>query len=239
MQGMALHIGWEDIFIRLVLSLVAGALIGLDRNEHGKPAGLRTTTLVCLAASVAMIQTNILLPTAGKSASSFVTLDLMRLPLGILSGVGFLGAGAIIRRSDRVLGITTAATLWIVTVIGLCFGGGQLGLGSLTTLLALLVLWSFKAVERRMRQEHQGFLNLVSRNNRPHDDIAALLKANTIHIANQAIKYSDQGQMAEARYELHWKTKKGDTRPPVFLETLARDPSLLSIEWAPRGTTEF
>jgi putative Mg2+ transporter-C (MgtC) family protein len=162
--GMSPEIGWGAIILRLTLSLVAGVVIGLDRNEHGKPAGLRTTTLVCLAATVAMIQANILLPIAGKSPTSFVTLDLMRLPLGILSGVGFLGAGAIIRRSDRVLGLTTAATLWIVTVVGLCFGGGQLGLGAVATLLAVTVLWAFKALERRIHQERQGILVLVGRN---------------------------------------------------------------------------
>ena len=73
-----------------------------------------------------MIQTNLLLATAGKSADSFVVLDLMRLPLGILTGMGFIGGGAILRRDGFVLGVTTAATLWFVTVIGLCFGAGRL-----------------------------------------------------------------------------------------------------------------
>jgi putative Mg2+ transporter-C (MgtC) family protein len=71
------------------------------------PAGLRTTLLVCLAASVAMIQTNLLLMTVGKTQDSFVVMDIMRLPLGILSGMGFIGAGAIVRRDNIVLGVTT------------------------------------------------------------------------------------------------------------------------------------
>jgi putative Mg2+ transporter-C (MgtC) family protein len=108
---MPLVVGWNDLALRLLLTVVASALIGLNRDEHGRPAGLRTTLLVCLAASVAMIQTNLLLPTSGKPSDSFITLDLMRLPLGILSGMGFLGAGVIVRRSDLVLGVTTAATL--------------------------------------------------------------------------------------------------------------------------------
>src|SRR6202044_587826 len=76
-----------------------------------------------------LIQANLLMNTAGKTPDSFVVLDLMRLPLGILSGVGFIGAGAILRRENLVLGVTTAATLWFVTVMGLCFGGGQIALG--------------------------------------------------------------------------------------------------------------
>jgi putative Mg2+ transporter-C (MgtC) family protein len=127
---MPLTLTWHDIAIRLALSVVAGTLIGLDRGEHGRPAGLRTTLLVCLAAAVAMIQTNLLLATKGRPTDSFIMLDLMRLPLGILTGMGFIGGGAILRRDGFVLGVTTAATLWFVTVIGLCFGGGSLRLES-------------------------------------------------------------------------------------------------------------
>src|ERR1700749_4874809 len=120
MEIMPLTLTWSDIATRLVITIVAAVLIGYDRTEHGKAAGLRTTVLVCLAASVAMIQVNLLLPMAGKPAGSFITNDLMRLPLGILTGVGFIGGGAIIKRDDIVVGVTTAATLWAVTVIGLC-----------------------------------------------------------------------------------------------------------------------
>jgi uncharacterized membrane protein YhiD involved in acid resistance len=164
---------------------------------------------------------------------------LMRLPLGILSGVGFLGAGAIIRRSDRVLGITTAATLWIVTVIGLCFGGGQIGLGLLATALALVVLWGFKLVEQRMHQERQGSLILVSRDGLAHENVEALFRQNAIRIANEAIKYSCRGENTETRYELQWRAKRDDTTPPSFLAQLVRQPGVLSVEWAPRGTTGF
>src|SRR6202453_2366908 len=123
---MPLTLTWQEVAIRLTLSVVAGALIGLDR---GGAAGLRTTLLVCLAAAVAMVQTNLLLATRGRSPDSFIMMDLMRLPLGILTGMGFIGGGAILRRDGFVLGVTTAATLWFVTVIGLCLGGGQIGLG--------------------------------------------------------------------------------------------------------------
>ena len=126
---MPTHLDWPEIALRLALTVVAGTLVGLDRGRHGRPVGLRTTLLVCLAAAVSMIQTNLMLPTAGRKADSFVMLDLMCLPLGILTGMGFIGAGAILKRGELVLGITTAATLWFVTVLGLCFGGGQWVLG--------------------------------------------------------------------------------------------------------------
>jgi hypothetical protein len=75
---------------RLVCALGASALIGLNRSQHGHAAGLRTSILVCLAACLAMIQVNLLLPLAGRSPNSFVMNDLMRWPLGILSGMGFI-----------------------------------------------------------------------------------------------------------------------------------------------------
>jgi hypothetical protein len=91
---MATTIDWFDIALRLALSGVASAVIGANRGEHDRPVGLRTTMLVSLslAATISMIQVNLLLPIAGKSADSFVVMDLMR--LHILSGMGFIGAGA-------------------------------------------------------------------------------------------------------------------------------------------------
>jgi len=82
-----LHIEWWDIALRLVLSALASAAIGVNRGEEDRPVGLRTTMLVTLAAAISMIQVNLLLPVAGKAQDSFVMMDLMRLPLGILSGM--------------------------------------------------------------------------------------------------------------------------------------------------------
>ena len=160
MNTMPLQLGWDEIALRLALTVAAGVVLGLDRSERGKAAGMRTTLLVCLAASVAMIQVNLLLPSAGRSPDSFVTNDLMRLPLGILTGVGFIGGGAILRRGDIMVGVTTAATLWLATVIGLCLGGGQLGLGVVATALGVFALWGLKLVERNLRQGRNASLTL-------------------------------------------------------------------------------
>src|SRR5690348_9947303 len=155
---MPLHLTWIDLLVRLGSTVLAGTIIGLNRTEHGKAAGLRTTLLVCLAASVAMLQVNYLLPLAGRSPDSFVMNDLMRLPLGILTGVGFIGGGAILRRGDIVTGVTTAATLWYVTVVGLCFGGGQVLLGWLATVIGALVLWLVKWLEAAITADFRARL---------------------------------------------------------------------------------
>jgi putative Mg2+ transporter-C (MgtC) family protein len=164
---MPLTLTWQEIALRLALSVVAGTLIGLDRGEHGRPAGLRTTLLVCLAAAVAMIQANLLLATTGKTADSFISLDLMRLPLGILTGMGFIGAGAVLRRDGLVFGVTTAATLWFVTVIGLCFGGGQISLGIAGLVLGLIIVSGLRWVDYRMSQNQRARVRLTTDRDKP------------------------------------------------------------------------
>ena len=149
---------WQDIALRLALTVLAGATVGFNRGVRGHVAGLRTTILVALAAALAMIQANILLPVAGKTAASFGVMDMMRLPLGILTGVGFIGAGTILRRSDLVTGVTTAATLWIMTVIGLCFGGGQIDLGIAGTVLTVLTLSTLRWFDMQIPREQRAVL---------------------------------------------------------------------------------
>lgn len=147
---------WADIGARLFLTLAAGAIVGFNRGARGHAAGFRTTILVGVAAAVAMCQANLLLSMTGKTSESFSVMDLMRLPLGILTGVGFIGGGTILKKGDLVTGVTTAATLWLMTVIGLCFGGGQLSLGVAATALAVFTLWVLKACEGVIRRQRRA-----------------------------------------------------------------------------------
>jgi putative Mg2+ transporter-C (MgtC) family protein len=157
---MPISLTWQQIALRIAFALIASFLIGYDRDEHGKTAGIRTTMLVCLAATLAMLQANLLMNSTGKTPSSFVVLDLMRMPLGILSGIGFIGAGAILRKDGFVHGLTTAATLWFITVLGLLFGGGQLKLGIVSTVIALFILWALKWLEHRISVHRTGTLDI-------------------------------------------------------------------------------
>ncbi|HVW55955.1 MAG TPA: MgtC/SapB family protein [Rhizobiaceae bacterium] len=159
---MPLHPTWQDIAIRLILTVIAGAAIGLNREARGHAAGFRTTILVGLAAAISMIQANILLSVEGKAPGSFATMDILRFPLGVLTGVGFIGGGAILKRGNFVTGVTTAATLWAITAIGLCFGGGQLGVGIAGTVLAAFTLWALKWVDLRIAREQRATLTILS-----------------------------------------------------------------------------
>lgn len=229
---MPLTLTWHEIALRLALSVLAGGLVGLDRGEHGRPAGLRTTLLVCLAAAVAMIQANLLLVTTGKTADSFVTLDLMRLPLGILTGMGFIGGGAILRRDSLVLGVTTAATLWFVTVIGLCFGGGQIVLGIAAFVLGILVLSGLRWFDYRMKQDQHGTLILMTERDQPaEEEIQATVRKAGYKISISSVAYGSQTQQRQLEFKLQWRgvPQSADARP--FLRELLGDQHVSAAEW--------
>jgi putative Mg2+ transporter-C (MgtC) family protein len=125
-----------------------------------------------------MIQMNLLIPTNGKPHDSYAVMDLMRLPLGILTGVGFIGAGAIVRKNELVLGATTAATLWFATVVGLCLGGGRLILGSVATAVGFVVLWGLRWFESRMERYQRAELSITISGDRfSAEDLRARLQA--------------------------------------------------------------
>jgi len=130
-----------SILIRLFLALFLGGLIGLERGLHGRPAGLRTHILVCLGATIVMIIPEMLSVNLNQSAqSAWVQVDPGRMVAGIVTGIGFLGAGAIIRIGDIVRGLTTAATIWFTAALGIVIGSGHYGLAMISTALALIVL---------------------------------------------------------------------------------------------------
>ena len=231
---MPLTLQWDEIALRLVLTVIAGTLVGIDRSEHGQAAGLRTTILVCLAASVAMIQTNLLMPTAGKTADSFVTLDLMRLPLGILTGMGFIGGGAILRRGNMVQGVTTAATLWLVTVIGLCLGGGQLALGMTTLAMALIVLWALKRLESLIREERHATLSVSVNAEGPTDnDIPAMLLRAGFEIRSWDViaRRGDAAPLRKVRCEVSWRGRRDDILTPPIVNQIAQIPGVTRLRW--------
>lgn len=231
---MRLDLTWWDIVLRLAFSLVASGLIGWNRSERVRAAGLRTTMLVCLAATVAMLQANLLLSTTGKTAPSFVQIDVMRLPLGILTGIGFIGGGAILRRSGLVLGVTTAAALWSVTVIGLCFGGGQIALGIAATVIALVVLSPLQSLEDRERRVRSVTLVLVTIDDAlPDEELRRRLIGAGLRIVRESVTYGGGGARRERRYELRWRARASETSPPAVLTDLATEEGVERLDWTP------
>jgi putative Mg2+ transporter-C (MgtC) family protein len=230
---MSTTLGWEEIGLRLALAVLAGGILGLNRTERGMSAGLRTTLLVCLAATVSMIYVNRLLDLTGKRPDSFLQLDPMRLPLGILTGMGFIGGGAILRRGELVHGVTTAATLWYATVLGLCFGGGQFGLGGAALGLGIGTLWGLKTWETRLAQERRAQLTFRLTDEGPTEEaVRAVLTADGFQCVSWATAFSHRGgsRIRKIRCEIHWRARP-EERTPAFVERLAGQPGVLAVAW--------
>ncbi|MBU1084582.1 MAG: MgtC/SapB family protein [Candidatus Omnitrophota bacterium] len=125
-----------DILLRILAAAAMGVLIGTEREIHGCAAGLRTHILVCIGSALFMI-------TSIGMAERYMTMgnvDPSRIASGVVTGIGFLGAGAIIRYGTSIKGLTTAASIWTVSAIGLAAGAGMYVAGGITTAVALLVL---------------------------------------------------------------------------------------------------
>lgn len=129
--------------IPMVLSLVLGTLVGWERQMGRKPAGLRTHTLVCLGSTMFCLTTSYAYALYGGHS-----MDATRIVHGVITGVGFLGAGSILRQEGYVHGLTTAASVWMVAAIGVAVGVRAYPLAIIGTLLALVVLEGYRWVER-------------------------------------------------------------------------------------------
>lgn len=233
---MPLHLAWPEIALRLTLAALASAVIGVNRGEQDRPVGLRTTMLVTLAATIAMIQVNLLLPVSGKAQDSFVVMDLMRLPLGILSGMGFIGAGAIIRRDDLVKGVTTAATLWFATVMGLCFGAGQILLGLAALGLAVLVLWPLKWAEHAAGLWRRAKFSVSVEGDDPIEDIILSRWKEACFACSQPIvALTELGTRRTVRCTIRWHEGRVSELPLDFTRDLGRYPGVTKVEWWPLG----
>ena len=138
-----------QMIIRLLLTLVLSGLIGLERQVHHRDAGLRTHILVALGSCLIML-TSLYVFDIYKEQ---VALDPARIAAGVVTGIGFLGAGTIIRESDGVRGLTTAASLWVVAGIGLAVGVGFNKMAIYATILVLIVLHFLRYAETPLSKE--------------------------------------------------------------------------------------
>nr|WP_307775337.1 MgtC/SapB family protein [uncultured Cetobacterium sp.] len=146
----------KEIILRLVLSSIFGGIIGLERELKNKSAGFVTMILVCLGATtIALIQEELLLrqliiAESHPEISNAVNLDLARLSAQVITGVGFIGGGAIIYNKDKIQGITTAAVLWVTAAIGLAVGYGFIFLSISTFTIVFITLIIMKSIEQRI-----------------------------------------------------------------------------------------
>ncbi|MBX3032171.1 MAG: MgtC/SapB family protein [Chloroflexi bacterium] len=139
--------------VRLVLAAVAGAIIGFERELHAHPAGMRTHLLVSVgAAAFTILSMHGFADVAGEPD---VTLDPSRVAAQIVSGIGFIGGGAILKYGVSIRGLTTAGSLWATAAVGFAFGSGMLIVGTAAASIILFSLWPLHALLRRVRPERK------------------------------------------------------------------------------------
>jgi len=138
-----------EIALRLVVALILGGLIGLERELKDRPAGLRTHMMVALAAATFTVLSAELISESTEE-SEIIRIDTLRIIEAVIAGVAFLGAGAIIRAGRDVRGLTTGASLWMSGAIGVSAGGGYYVVAVTAAVLAIIVLYLLKLLERRL-----------------------------------------------------------------------------------------
>jgi len=221
----------QMIFGKLVLAAVIGAAIGFERETHGQAAGLRTNILVCVGSCLLMML-SLHVETIYRHLqveSSVVRLDPARIASYAIASMGFLGAGAIITGKGSVRGLTTAASLWIVTGMGLAVGAGYMLPAVFSVVVSLVVLYGFRRVRGIVPRDEHTILTLkYDKMDRPLDYIKTVLQDYEISI--QFINYKVEFPSEAAVYRLRILSKE-DKPWGQIVKRISASQGLKEIAW--------
>lgn len=223
-----------EIVFRIVAALVAGGLIGLERSHRGRPAGFRTHALVCLASSLLMLVTVYETHWIPKTASANLVLDPTRMAQGIMTGIGFVGAGAIIKEGFTVRGLTTAASIWITAAIGILTGIGFYFAAVVGTLLALGTLSTFRWIEARLPTETYAIFMVRFAREAVMSESALRDLVHSTGFSLHNLSYRLHGDIGQFEYRMVLRTMDAGNALALS-EKLKADPSVLEFRIAPTG----
>jgi len=195
-----------EMMLRLLAALAAGALIGYERSFHGRPAGLRTHVLVCLASALLMLVTvyeDHWVRTPGEAR-----LDPTRMAQGIMTGIGFLGAGVIVKEGLNVRGLTTAASIWITAGIGVLAGVGLYLPLAFSVILTLAVLSVFRWIEMRVPTQAYYYFDVqyAREGTLSEEGMRELLKKLGFSVANFSYRLDSMGSERLLRHKMTLQT---------------------------------
>lgn len=229
-----MHTDYLNMTLHLVGAIIAGGMIGLERDYHDKPAGFRTHTLVCLSSSLLMLISLYPSHWVPQGVSLNLQTDPTRMAQGIMTGIGFLGAGVIYKENLSVRGLTTAASIWITAAIGILFGVGFYFPAILSTVFALGILTIFRQIENKIPS-----LSYVLHYIRfDHDSVMAegafreLLKEHGFTVSNLGYHASNEGR--EFEYQAILRTKQPDAAAHLVSSLRGLD-AVRSFHLAPIG----
>jgi putative Mg2+ transporter-C (MgtC) family protein len=219
---MALNAHYLEILGHLGAAWLAGSLIGLERSYRGRPAGFRTHALVSLASALLMLITAYpqdWLPADVKGAGVSTILDPQRMAQGIMTGIGFLGAGVIFKEGLTVRGLTTAASIWITAALGILYGVGFFLPAILGTVATLGTLQVFRWIESWMpTQAYAHFiLRFPREKTMAEDKVRQMMKDHSFSVANINYRMEDGGKTFEYRMTIQTTQKNALERLAVAL----------------------
>jgi putative Mg2+ transporter-C (MgtC) family protein len=221
---------WSEALLRLALAAFLGGLIGVERELREREAGLRTHLLVALGSALFTIVSAYGFEDFLRSGQSVVRADPTRIAAQIVTGVGFLGAGAIIRQGLSVRGLTTAATLWVVAAIGMATGAGYYSGAVITTALVLVSLWPLRImayrVMRRFRDEEGRLIVELHAGASPGAVIDAV---ETAGVRIQTIEVSQEGDRRRVEFDVKLPR---DQRTPAVVARLADVEDVVDVRWS-------
>ena len=221
-----------EISFRLVAALVAGGLIGLERSYRGRAAGFRTHALVCVASSLLMLVTVYEHQWFTTLRDARVVIDPTRMAQGIMTGIGFLGAGVIVKEGLTVRGLTTAASIWVTAAIGILTGIGFYFAAGLGVALTLGTLSVFRWIENRMPTE--VYANFTVRFSRdavmPEHRLRELIAQHHFSVTNLNYRLLGDGEQFE--YRMVMRTFQMDNVRRLA-EVLNADPGILEYRISP------
>jgi putative Mg2+ transporter-C (MgtC) family protein len=189
------------ISIHLGTALLAGALIGLERTFHGRPAGFRTHALVALASSLLMLLTLYQDQWGAGLPAETIRLDPTRMAQGIMTGIGFLGAGVIFKEGLSVRGLTTAASIWITAAIGILLGAGFYFPATVATVATLGILSAFRWIEMRLPTEIYAHFSLKFQRDAAvtEETLRELMQRQGFSFSTMSYRLVDEGRTFEYR----------------------------------------
>ena len=192
--------------VHLLGALVAGGLIGLERSVQGRPAGFRTHTLVCMASTLLMLLTVYQLQLLANLPPSAIRLDPTRMAQGVMTGIGFLGAGVIMKERLNIRGLTTAASIWMTAAIGIMIGVGFYFAATVAVVLTLGALSMFRWLEVVLPTRHYARLMVRSRvaERISLEELRGLIKEHRCDSVNPSFALEDGGTYF--RYEMTIRT---------------------------------
>ena len=190
---------------KLFVAAILGGIIGWERERRGRPAGLRTHLLVCIGVTLMMlVSEHIFLKYQGYKNDSILRIDPARIAAQVVTGIGFLGAGTIMRSRASITGLTTAASLWVVAGIGLAVGSGFILPAIFTTAIAIAILILNALVEKKLkRNKYRTIKMLITGQEHFLDDITQVLEKNSVKLQNY--KFKKNIHKNEIEYDLDVK----------------------------------